>query len=276
VTVGICLYVGTFLVLLALEDRLLFPGATLARPWRDAPAYLGVRELRLPSDDGATIHAWFTVPPGWQPAQGAVLHSHGNGSPLCVLAGRAYRWREHLRRAVLLYDYPGYGKSSGRPSEGGCYAAAEAAFRFLEEQKVPAREVILAGESLGTAIATELATRHDARLLVLHGGFTSFPDMAAVRFPCFPGRYLCHNRMDSAAKIGRARCPVFVSHGTADSVVPYRQGKRLFAAAREPKRFLRLAGGKHGPPNSLEYYAAVQAFLAATAVPSPAVEVARR
>jgi fermentation-respiration switch protein FrsA (DUF1100 family) len=255
-------YVGVFLALLALEDRLLFPGATFALSGTEPPAYLGARPLRLSSSCGDTIHAWFSAPPGWEPRHGAVLDSHGNGSNLTPLAGRGWRWRQALRRAVLLYDYPGYGKSTGRPSEAGCYAAGEAAYRWLvEECKVPEGEVILVGESMGEAIATELATRHPARLLVLQGAFTSMPDMAQHRFPMYPARFVVHARMDNEAKIGHVLCPVFITHGTADRVVPFRQGERLFEAAREPKRFWPVEGGKHAPPGAREFFAAVKAFL---------------
>src|SRR5262249_13382155 len=202
----------------------------------------------------------------WEPRRAAILLSHGNGSNLSRDPGRAYRWREALNRVVLLYDYPGYGKSSGRPSEAGCYAAGEAALRWLvEEQHVPTSDVILIGESLGGATAVELATRHAVRLLVLHGAFTSFPDMAQHRVPFYPSRYLVHNRMDNEAKIGLVRCPVLITHGTADSVVPFRQGERLFAAAREPKRFIPLEGHGHGPPNKPDCFEAVRLFLAQTA-----------
>jgi fermentation-respiration switch protein FrsA (DUF1100 family) len=259
-------YVAALLVLLALEDRLLFPGAMATRPWLDPPDYLRVRELTLDSAAGNRIHAWFTAPEGWQPGRGAVLISHGNGGNISRLGGKAYRWREPLGRAVLLYDYPGYGKSSGRPSEAACYAAGEAVLRWLvEDQGVPAGEVILVGESMGGAVAVELATRHRARLLVLHGAFTSFPDMAQTRVPIYPSRYLVHNRMDNEAKIQFARCPVLITHGTADAVVPYRQGERLFAAAREPKRFVRVEGQGHAPPDKDEFFETVKAFLAMTA-----------
>ena len=259
-------YVATLLVLLALEDCFLFPGATVARPWREPPAYLRVRETTFASAAGDRIHAWFSVPEGWTPRRGAVLMSHGNGSNLSRLNGRVYRWRELLGRAVLLYDYPGYGKSSGRPSEDGCYAAGEAALSWLcEGQCVPLADVILVGESMGGAVAVELATQHRVRLLVLHGAFTSFPDMAQVRFPCFPSRYLVHNRMDNEAKIPFVQCPVLITHGTADNVVPFDQGERLFAAAHEPKQFIRLDGHGHGPPTKEDFFDAVRTFLSKTA-----------
>jgi fermentation-respiration switch protein FrsA (DUF1100 family) len=259
------IYVATLLVLLALQDRLLFPGATIARPWCEPPEYLGVRELTLDSAAGDRIRAWFSAPRGWTPDRGAVLISHGNGGNLSRESGRAYRWREPFGRAVVLYDYPGYGKSSGRPSEDGCYAAGEAAFGWLtKDQGVPANEIILVGESMGGAIAVELATRHRVRLLVLHGAFTSVPDMAQVRFPWYPSRYLVYNRMDNEAKIPLAKCPVLITHGTADSVVPFHQGERLFAAASEPKQFIRMEGHEHSPPNKEDFFETVKLFLSKT------------
>jgi fermentation-respiration switch protein FrsA (DUF1100 family) len=260
------LYVSTFVLLLALEDRLLFPGANGARPWHEPPDFLRVREVTLDSATGARIHAWFSAPEGWEPRQGAILLSHGNRGNVSCLSGRAHHWRQATGRAVLLYDYPGYGKSSGRPSEGGCYAAGEAALRWLEAvARVPASEVILVGESMGGAVATELATRHAVRLLVLHGAFTSFPDMAQMRVPIYPSRYLVRNRMDNEAKIGRVRCPVLITHGTADAIVPLHQGERLFAAAAEPKRFVRMEGHGHGPPVTADFFERVRTFLAETA-----------
>lgn len=263
-------YVAGLLVLLALEDRLLFCGATLARTWCEPPDYLRVREVTFDSATGDRIHTWFVAPDGWEPRRGAVLISHGNGNNLSSESGRAYRWREASGRAVLLYDYPGYGKSSGRPSEAGCYASGEAALKWLtEDQAVPATEIILVGESMGGAIAVELATRHKARLLILHGAFTSFPDMAQNRFPFYPSRYLVHNRMDNEAKIPFIQCPVLMTHGTADNVVPFNKGERLFAAAHEPKQFIRVEGGGHGPPNGDDFFETVRLFLSKTASAMP-------
>jgi pimeloyl-ACP methyl ester carboxylesterase len=263
---GCFLYIASLLLLLALEDRFLFPGATVTRPWREAPEYLQVRELTFDSTTGDRIQAWFSAPESWQPNRGAILVSHGNGSNLSLEPGRAYRWRERLGRAVLLYDYPGYGKSSGRPSEAGCYAAGEAALLCLiEAQGVSASEIILVGESMGGAIAVELAMRYRVRLLILEGAFTSFPDMAQVRVPIYPSRYLVQNRMDNETKIQFVRSPVLIAHGTADSVVPYSHGERLYLAANEPKLFFPLEGHGHGPPNTDEFFETVKTFLSKTA-----------
>jgi fermentation-respiration switch protein FrsA (DUF1100 family) len=257
-------YLGVMLVLLTLEDRLLFPGATFGRPVREPPDDLRVHELYL-SSGKETIHAWLSAPEGWEPSRGAVLHSHGNTGNVSTLVNRARNWQRHLGRAVVLYDYPGYGKSTGFPSEAGCYDAGAACFRWLtEEELVPPGEVILAGESLGGAIATELATRYSARLLVLHGAFASFPEMSQERFPVFPGYYLVHNQFANERKMASVRCPVFLSHGTADTVVPFTHGERLFAQAHRPCRFLRVEGGKHAPPDDDDYFATVRAFMAET------------
>jgi uncharacterized protein len=257
-------YLVTLLVLLALEDRLLFSGALVARTWHEPAANLGVREITFDSDDGAQIHAWFTAPQGWKPQQGAVLISHGNGNNLSSMGDCVARWRERLGRAVLVYDYPGYGKSTGRPSETACYAAGEAAFAWLISQGVSADEIILVGESLGGATALELATRHSVRLLVLHSAFTSFPDVAQARVPWYPARYLVHNQMRNIEKIPRVHCPVLITHGTADFTVPFSHGERLFAAANQPKKFIRMDGQGHYPPADAEFFNAVQRLLSKT------------
>jgi pimeloyl-ACP methyl ester carboxylesterase len=263
---GCYIYFGALLALLVVEDRLLFSGAMIARRWHEPANYLPVRELSLESAAGDRIHAWFSAPEGWEPHRGAILISHGNGNNLSSMSDFAYRWREALGRAVLLYDYPGYGKSSGRPSEAGCYAAGEAALQWLNnDQRVPVSEIILVGESMGGAIAVELATRHSVRLLALHGAFTSFPEMAQTRMPWYPARYLVHNQMDNETKIRLAHSPLLIAHGTADMTVPFRQGERLFAAADEPKQFIRLEGQGHEPPNKEDFFETVRQFLSKTA-----------
>ncbi len=256
------LHILVIAILLPLENRLLFPTWAGANDWHPPDEALHVREVMLTSGDGTAIHAWFIAPPHWKPSWGAVHYSHGNGGNLSTRQDRLARWRLELNRAVLIYDYPGYGKSGGKPTEAGCYAAAEAAHAYLvEEQQVPAGEVILLGSSLGGAMATELATRHDNRMLVLVGSFTSFPDMAQKTIPWLPVRWLVSNRMDNLERIDRVRGPVFIAHGSDDSVVPCWMGEKLAEKAKEPKRFLRLEGHPHMHPYQPEFFAAVRQFL---------------
>src|SRR5262249_43741555 len=155
-----------------------------------------------------------------------------NGNNLSGRGGNILRWKNALHRAVLIYDYPGYGRSTGKPTEAGCYAAADAAYDFLvEQQKVPPTEMILLGSSLGGAMAHDLAVRRDNRMLILINAFTSFPDMAQKTFPWLPARWLVRNRLDNLTKIKSCSSPIFITHGTADDLIPFSQGERLFAAA---------------------------------------------
>jgi fermentation-respiration switch protein FrsA (DUF1100 family) len=253
-------------VLPFVENWFLFRPARAADCWWPPPAGLAVRDVELTSADGTRLHAWWAEPEGWRPERGAVLYCHGNGGNLSGRGDSVRDWRDALGLAVLIFDYPGYGKSAGRPTEAGCYAAAEAAHAWLVgEQKVRPEDVVLHGGSLGGAIAAELAARRPFRMLVLVKTFTSFADMAQKTFPWLPLRWVVCARLDTLGKIGTLRGPVFVAHGTADRVVPFAQGERLFAAAREPKRFLRLEGQGHNEPPPAEFYEAVQAFLAETA-----------
>lgn len=257
-------YLGILLVLLALENYFLFPRSTAAE-WEPPPARLAVRDVSLAAADGNTIHAWWSVPPGWTPEKGAVLFSHGNGGNLSHRGDLLAYWQKELDRAVLAYDYPGYGKSTGRPTEAGCYAAGEAAFAWLVgTEKVPEREVILLGESLGGAMAIELATKHPCRAVVTCGAFTSFPDMAQLKFPWLPARWLVSNKLDNLGKIGTLDCPVFLAHGTADTLIPYAMAERLYAAANEPKELMAIHGWPHAAPVQPEFFALVRQFLEQT------------
>jgi fermentation-respiration switch protein FrsA (DUF1100 family) len=173
-----------------------------------------------------------------------------------------------MKQAVLVFDYPGYGKSGGACSEAGCYASGEAALDWLTQaQKVSPRRIVLYGGSLGAAIATDLAARRPCRALFLVAPFTSFPDVAQERFPWLPGRWLVRNQFDNLGKIGACRAPVFIAHEADDRLIPFSQGRRLFAAAPEPKELFVLHGGWHNDQPGPAVYPALRAFLDAHPVP---------
>src|SRR5262245_10017560 len=138
---------------------MLSAGAHSGREWEPPPDDLNVREINLPLSTGGWATGWFTAPDGWTPADGAALYSHGNGGNLSNRGEILRLIRDHLGRAVLGHEYPGYGISPGAPTEAACYASGEAGFDWLLQQKVVADEVILVGESLGAGVAVELATR---------------------------------------------------------------------------------------------------------------------
>jgi fermentation-respiration switch protein FrsA (DUF1100 family) len=259
------LYVGVLLVLLALENYFLYVPARHPESWFPPPAGLLVEDVELTAADGTAIHAWWAAPEGWRPSEGALLYCHGNAGNLSMRGEALQRWQQHLRLASLIFDYPGYGRSGGRPSEAGCYAAGDAAYAWLTEQKqVRPGDVILYGGSLGGAVATDLAARRPCRALVVVAAFTSFPDMAQKTFPWLPARWLVRNRFENLRKIATVRVPVFIAHGTADRLVPFSQGERLFAAAPEPKRFFPMPGHDHNHTPSPAFYDTLRRFLAAT------------
>jgi len=149
---------------------------------------------------------------------------------------------------VLIVDYPGFGRSEGRPSENGCYLAAEAAWQLAAREKnVAPEDVIVFGRSLGGTVAARLARRHpDCGRLVIHSGFTSVPDVAARAYPFFPVRYFCYIRFNTLKQIRACRCPIVIMHPTADSVIPLRHSLRILEEAPEPKRFIPLRGNHYG------------------------------
>lgn len=259
-------YVAALALLLYLEPYILYTGwwrAGRVGPLHPSDA-VGVTEHHAAAADGNVIHARLYTPPGWTPARGAVLYSHGKSEVVSWAHEPAVAWRNVTGRAVLLYDYPGYGESTGTPSEAGCYAAAEAAWELLTTTiGVDGRRVILVGQSLGGAMAAELAVRHDVEGLALVNTFTNFPDMAHRTVPFMPGYWLVRHKFDTVAKLPKVSCPVHVTHAFDDFTVPYRNGERLFAAAPAGRRrFYPRPGAEHFHPRDPAYIADVVAFFA--------------
>jgi pimeloyl-ACP methyl ester carboxylesterase len=256
-------YVATTAAMLALEDRLLYHPLRADQRWDGPPPGVASEDVALHSSDGTPIDARWLPLPG---AVGAVLVCHSRAGNLShalkphELAG----WRE-LGFSVLVFDYPGFGRSGGRPTEAGCYAAADAACDWLTRPGgVPPEAVLLYGRSLGTAVAADLASRRLHRALVLVSPFTSIPDAAQVQFPLLPTG-LARNRFDILAKVPRCGRPTLVVHGTRDGLVPFAHGERVFAAIPAPKRFRAVEGADHGDSVLAGFFPTLRAFLAETA-----------
>ena len=252
------LYVLFIGVLLAFEDRFVYRPNARGGYWAPAPEELAAEDVWLTSADGTDIHAW------WCPVKdsdGATLFCHGNAGNLSNRSGDIRNIRDGLGQSVLIFDYPGFGKSGGTPSEAGCYAAADAAYDWLAK-RVPGERIVLFGQSLGGGVAVDLAARRPHRGLVLFKTFTSVPDVAQAKYRILPARLLVRNRFDSIAKIEGCRRPLFVAHGDRDGLIPFAQGQRLFEAAPGPaKEFMRLPGATHNGEIPLEVTRQAAAFL---------------
>jgi hypothetical protein len=228
-------------LMLFFENKLLYHPTPADHWWAPPPVGLTVEDVWLTTVDGHRLHAWWCPKPG---AESAVLFCNGNAGNLSFRGPGAGRIQEALGSSVLLFDYPGFGKSTGKPTEAGCYAAADAAYDWLT-QKVLGERVILWGESLGTGVAVDVASRRPYLAMVLQMPYTSIPDVAQSLYPFIPARWLMGNRFDSLAKIGQCRKPLFVAHGDCDELIPFAQAQKLYTAAPEPKRFFTLAGCGH-------------------------------
>jgi len=218
------------------ERMVFFPAAELAATPRDAG--LAFEDLTLPTPDGGVINAWF-VPAA--DARATVLFCHGNAGnishrldTLGLLNG--------LGLNVLIFDYRGYGRSPGRPSERGAVLDALGAWGHLVgERGLPPAKIVVMGRSLGSAVAVQLAAGTAPAALIIESAFTSVPDLGRVHYPFLP-RFLARIRFDSLSRMGGLACPVLVAHSPEDEIIPYAMGRRLFEAAPEPKRFLAMRG----------------------------------
>jgi pimeloyl-ACP methyl ester carboxylesterase len=147
---------------------------------------------------------------------------------------------------VIVPEYVGYGMSSGRPSEQGCYAAAEAAYDYLTGRPdIDPTKVAACGWSLGGAVAVDLALRRPIAGLALFSSFTSMADMARRSFPFLPVSLLLRHRFESDRKIPSVRCPILIGHGLSDSIVPPVMADRLEALARARVTRLGIEGADH-------------------------------
>jgi hypothetical protein len=155
--------------------------------------------------------------------------------------------------SVLAIDYPGYGESTGRPSEKSFNMAADAGWNYLTTRLAARPEqTLLVGRSLGSVLALGLAARQQVRGLVIHGAFTSLPDVAAAHYPFLPARILCFIRFPAQAAARSLRCPVLFVHGRDDRVVPLSLGRRCYDVVSTPKQLIVVPGGHGGASWTLD------------------------
>ena len=239
-------YVGLGVIVFLFQSRFIyFPHRKL----EGTPEDIGLpyEEVHFSAGDGVKLHGWFvsarfvSARRGGK-ALGAVLFCHGNAGNI---SHRLVSIEQFTRLGldVFIFDYRGYGRSEGKPSEKGTYLDAEAAWDYLARQRGIAPErIVVFGRSLGGAVAARIARDRRPAAVIVESAFTSVPDMAARVLPIFPVRLLSRFRYNTAEHVAAASCPVLVVHSPDDEMIPFNHGERIFQAAGEPKEFLQMTG----------------------------------
>jgi uncharacterized protein len=243
------------------EERLIFvPSRYPSGNWH--PPGLQCEDVVFATEDGVRLHGWYC--PVQRP-HSVFLLCHGNAGNITHRVDRITAWQRTLQVSVFVFDYRGYGRSGGHPNEPGVYSDARAAYRRLTADKsIAPDDVVVFGESLGAAVALQLATEVTPRALILESPFTSAVAMGQRAFPWLPVRWIMRNRFASIDKIGYYHGPLLIVHGTEDTIIPFAMGQTLFNRANEPKRFYAVAGADHNDvalTGGRLYVQAIDAFL---------------
>jgi fermentation-respiration switch protein FrsA (DUF1100 family) len=265
-------------ILFLLIRQLEFMATYRPKPYAPGPDWtppVNCDEVWVEIADGQRVHGWFMHAQA-QPAIATVLYCHGNATNLvdAVWVARTLSER-HLD--VMIFDYRGYGRSQGKlTDEWGLYADTDAVYNYLVNQRgVRPERLVIYGESLGTTAAIDVASRRPCQRLIVEAGLSSASDMGAVKFPWLPSwlHWMAKNRFDSVRKIAAAKCPVLVAHGTNDAVIPIEQGRKLYEAAREPKRLIIVPDGDHNLFGSggNDYLEKIIEFIRESAMSTPGI-----
>jgi len=197
-------------------------------------------DITFRTKDGFIISGWY-IP--IKDKLTTVIFCHGNAGNLSNFLEHMKTFNE-LQFNVLAFDYRGFGKSEGSLSEEGTYLDAEAAWDFLvTEYKKDPQDIVVAGYSIGGAIATELAVRKKVAALVVKSSFTSLPDLAQKYYPWLPVRLISKYAYATVDKVDSISCPKLFIHSPDDEIVPFEHGKKLYKKASQPKDFLVIRGG---------------------------------
>lgn len=223
---------GTLLAALWLGQRALLYKPDRAHPAPPADPPAGFRTLESRTADGLALAHWF-VPPR-DPSAPVVVVLHGNAGHRGSAFDK-FRPLADWGHGLVVADYRGYGGNPGKPSEPGLLADARSVLEALADQGVPAERVVLYGESLGTGVAVAMAAERPVAGLILEAPFSSVADVAQSIYWYTPAKWLVRDRFDSALRMRRVSAPILVLHGGRDETIPPRFGRRLHAAAPEPK-----------------------------------------
>jgi fermentation-respiration switch protein FrsA (DUF1100 family) len=255
-------YVLALVAIRLFEAHLIFfpnyPGR-LEGNWH--PHNLPIEDVWLHSSDGTKLHAW------WIPnseAEFTFVAFHGNASNIANRAD-VYRFLRDTPANVLALEYRGYGHSEGEPTEVGFYRDADAAYQYLVARAIEPQLIVSFGQSLGTAVAANLAAHRQVGAVILEAPFPSASRVARKLFWFLPGIELfVRGQLNTAARLNENSAPILIVHCTQDPVIPFSLGQAVYNAAPSPKQFLPIAGVCHEESSIMapqKYRDALQDFL---------------
>jgi fermentation-respiration switch protein FrsA (DUF1100 family) len=267
VAVVVGIYLAILVVLWSMQERISFPAPKAPLP--DPVQTLGLGEkVELRMRDGTRLVGWYLPPlaaASSRPPFAGLLWFYGNGENIAAIWPIIRDFRPP-HAGLLVVDYPGYGGSGGRTTEGGLYEAADLAYEFLVQRtEIDRDRIYVYGRSLGSAVATHVAEKQKIAGMILESPFTSARAMAARYYKIFP-RALVRLRLDNLARIKQIDCPTLIFHGNADMLVPIEMGKELAAAAAGPVEFVTIEGSAHNDTYDLggrRYAERIAAFVRA-------------
>ena len=257
-----------------------FPSSQVQR----TPADVGVpyEDVQFETEDGLSLNGWFipapatTTPSESGSADVTLLWLHGNGGNISHRVDDLSLFHHLAGVNVFIFDYRGYGRSQGKPSEEGVYRDSRAALSYLASREdAKDSRLVYFGRSLGAAVAVELALHRQPHGMILHSPFISISDLGRDLYPYSPIRFLAGNRFDSLSRVGQYRGPLLVIHGEADEIIPTEHGRRLYEAANQPKSFHEIPGATHNDGLGVtggEMWNALRDFLGSLIIAYPSSE----
>ena len=258
------LVIGPVVLFGGLSGAVYFQNRLFYNNWGPQPTFIWkskveTEEVFFETSDGETLRGYWcdsAALDDWKlPEKPVVLFCHGNSCTIDQWSWVIDRWTRMIGADVLIFDYRGYGRSTGTPTEEGLYIDARAAYDWLvEEKKVDPKRILLVGQSLGGGVAMQLAGQVEHRMLILESTFTCMCDVVDNVFFGVPMGYFCHQKYPNLDRLRDYKKPVFISHGEGDNLIPYWHSERLFEAAGGPKALWRCQRMAHNDRRSQKVY----------------------
>jgi fermentation-respiration switch protein FrsA (DUF1100 family) len=239
---AVCIYGALAAFVYFRQSSLIYYPNTPGRDLDATPAHIGLgyEDVELIAEHDIKLHGWF-IPN--ETAKGTVLFFHGNAGNISHRL-ESIQIFHRLGLDVFIIDYRGYGQSEGKATETGTYRDAEAAWHYLVKTRgTNAQQTVIFGRSLGASIGAWLASQYAPAALIVESGFASVPSMARRLYPFLPVRWLTHFEYGTKKYVENITCPVLVVHSRDDEIIPFEEGREIFAAAVEGRQFLEISGG---------------------------------